>query len=395
MDLQTIITLLNIDTPTLVVGGVLLVLAILSLLLSPFFKAVRPLQATDEADAADAVDDSSGRPGISILLTPHDNAEQLARNLEVYLGQDYPDFEVIVVMWRGDHETEDVLKRYANTQRLYTTYIPDSSRYMPREKLAVTLGVKAAKNEWLVLADIACRPDSSQWLSTLAEHAGKQINLVLTHTRYTPETSSFRRFERLYKELYQAKEIVGGRAYRANGGCLMFRKSEFMQGEGYRGNLKYLRGEYDFLVNKYARTDSVAFVLNPLGWLTEDEPSTKHWRNGQLFYCENRQHLEGGARHRGLYNLHQSLLHLTLWSQLLAIAFSAYTCHWLLLGWSVLCLLLFVVVRSVMAHGVFAAWSEPMSAFLFFKELRLIWFALGMKNRYRRSNKNDFISHKI
>lgn len=404
VNIEEIITLLNIDTLTLVVGGVLVVLATVALVCSPYIKAFRPesSELSENSEPLDISEEPSEPtekplPCLSILLTPHDNAEQLARHLDAYLSQDYPSgYEVIVVTWRGDHETDDILKRYATDKRLYTTYIPDSSRYMPREKLAVTLGVKAAKNEWVVLADIACRPDSDQWLKTLADGIDEQINLVLTHTRYEEDTTAFRRFERLYKELYTLKEARSGTAYRANDGCLMFRKSEFMAGEGYRGNLKYLRGEFDFLVNKYAREGATALMLHSRAWLTEDEPSTKHWRNRHLFYQENRQHLERSFRHRLAYNIHQTLLHVNLLLELAAIAFGALTEHWLLVGVACMMILLSYIVRTVMAHKVMRAWDEHISSMtLFFKELRLFWFALGVTIRYRRANKNDFISHKI
>lgn len=401
MDVQQIIAFLNIDTLTLAVSGTLALLAVLSLLCSPFFRAVKPL-AEDEEGGEEAqtgeeqvATDDGARPAVSVLLTPHDNAEQLTRHLEAYLSQDYPDYQVIVVTWKGDHETDDILKRYASNARLYTTYIPDSSRYMPREKLAVTIGVKAAKNEWVVLADIACQPDSDQWLATMARHFREGTNLVTTHTRYEESVKAFWRFERLYKELYLLREVTRGIAYKGDGGCLAFRKSEFMAGEGYRGNLKYLHGEYDYIINKYARVGSLVCELDSQAWLTEETPTRKYWRNKHLFYMENRQHLERSAAHRRRYNLHQALLHLNLWASVAAMIFAGLTLHWLLLGLSVLVLLVSVIVRTVMARKVFRAWSEPVSAAVWFHEQHLLWHAWGLFRRYRKSNKTDFISHKI
>ncbi|MBP5712258.1 MAG: hypothetical protein J6W77_04550 [Prevotella sp.] len=87
-------------------------------------------------------------PRISILITAHDNAMELDNHLPTLLSQDYPGiFEVIVVAEKGDGSTEDVLKRYLNNRLLYYTFIPDSSRYMSRKKLMITLGVKAARYE--------------------------------------------------------------------------------------------------------------------------------------------------------------------------------------------------------------------------------------------------------
>lgn len=74
---------------------------------------------------------------------PHDKAYELDQHLPLLLDQDYPaPFRIIVVFWRGESDTDDVLKKYAANPHLYATYIPDSSRYMSRKKLAITVGEK-------------------------------------------------------------------------------------------------------------------------------------------------------------------------------------------------------------------------------------------------------------
>lgn len=398
MDINLFIQLLKPDTLTLIVSAVLLVLAVLTPLLSPFFRAAKPLSPLPSAfsSAPSSLPSPLSPIKLSLILTPHDNAEQLTRHLDAYLSQDYPDYEVIVVTWRGDHETDDLLKRYADNPRLYTTYIPDSSRYMPKEKLAVTLGVKAAHHEWVMLADIACKPDTGQWLATMAAQCTDGRNLVLTHTRYDSQTPAFRRYERLYKELYLVRSAMCTQAYRGLGGALLFRKSDFMKGEGYRGNLKYLRGEFDFLVNKYALPHSTALALDPQAWLTEEEPTDKHWRTQQLFYMENRQHLERSHAHRWPYNLHQTALHTNLLLDTAAIILAAVTQRWLLLGVAIVALIAATCVRTLMAARTLRAWHEHLPAMLLpFLEVRLAWHALALFRRYRRANKNDFISHKL
>lgn len=415
--IEEIITLLNIDTLTLAVGGVVVLIALAAAFLTPFRWNISPANDPEDEENDEAAADQPAEPEdatahqpaepLTVLLTPHDNVEQLERNLDAYLTQDYPDFRVIVVTWKGDHETDNLLKRYARNPRLYTTYIPDSSRYMPREKLAVTLGVKAAKTEWVVLADIACRPDSTQWLRCLAAHCAPptntpsgrlaaKTNLVVSHTRYEDTTPSYRRFERLYKELYLLREARQGQAYRTSSGCLAFRKSEFLREEGYRGNLKYLRGEFDFLVNKYARPGSLALALDRRAWMTEEEPTDKAWRTHHLFYMANRRHLLRSASHRLPFCLHQWALHLPLLLSLAVIALGALTLRPLMAALAAVALLLHIGLRTALARRALSRWGEPMPLMApYAHELRLLWTALALHHRYRKSDKNDFISHKL
>ena len=114
------------------------------------------VQMTSEDHEADEVKEmaeaSCDYPPVSIIVTPHDKAYELDQHLPLLLEQDYPaPFRIIVVFWRGESDTDDVLKKYAANPHLYATYIPDSSRYMSRKKLAITVGEKAATTEWLLL----------------------------------------------------------------------------------------------------------------------------------------------------------------------------------------------------------------------------------------------------
>lgn len=93
-------------------------------------------------------------PPISVIICAREESENLRRNLGAVLEQDYPQFEVIVINDGNTDESEDYLtileEKYPH---LYHSFVPDSSRYISRKKLAVTLGIKASKYEWLVFTN--------------------------------------------------------------------------------------------------------------------------------------------------------------------------------------------------------------------------------------------------
>ena len=111
---------MTIDLLTLVMGAILLLLALLTPLLNPFF---RRLRQTEEPS-------SSEQPPITILLVSNGDHVALDEHLPIFLTQEYaPGYEVIVVTEKADMETENVLKRYSQNERLYHTFVPESSRY--------------------------------------------------------------------------------------------------------------------------------------------------------------------------------------------------------------------------------------------------------------------------
>lgn len=50
--------------------------------------------------------------------------------------------------------------------------------------------------------------------------------------------------------------------YRTQSHNLLMRKSAFMAQEGFRGSLNLIRGEYDYLVNKFATSDGTVLVTD-------------------------------------------------------------------------------------------------------------------------------------
>lgn len=400
------------DHTTLLFSAVLLAVALLTALCNPFFRRVRISEhraATPEADGEDTTErtDEGAKavgssaipmlPAVSIIFTPHDNAEELSKNLPCYLDQHYPtDFQVIVVAPQNDHETSDVLKRFAGNKRLYTTFIPESSRYMSRKKLAITLGVKAAKHDWVMMADICCRPQSEDWLQTIASNCTAGKELVVGYTRYENKTPGYRRFERYYQARYFMREYQHGKAYACPFNALLFRKSVFLDEEGFRGNLKYLRGEFDFMVNKYARDSNLALENAPGGTLIEEMPTEKTWMGRHLFYMENRQHMEHTLRHRFLPLLDQTALHGNYLLQCTALVAGLLSGFWTVAAAAGLALVLTLVLRILIGRKALRQFGMNLPAWKVIPyEIAIAWHHLGYKVRYHRANKYDFISHKL
>ena len=326
----------------------------------------------------------------------------LERHLPQFLSQDYaPGFEVVVVAEKGDSDTEDVLNRYAGNPLLYSTYIPDSSRYMSRKKLAITLGVKAAHNEWIVMTDAFCSPSGNHWLQAIASHIGPadastSPNLIIGYCNYDDEARPYYRFERLQQACYTMREARRGKAYRAMGCNVAFRKSEFIAGDGFRGNLEHTRGEYDFLVNKFSQRRSTAVANEPDAWIIDDAPTRHEWRSRHIYYMHTRKYLARSFRHRLLPFIDELALHLCFLAIIGIGVFAGLTSRWILLGAAVVALVIAVCMRTSFARKTVRAYGEDIASWrLYPYELSGIWHKLYQHLRYWRADKAGFTSHKV
>lgn len=377
-----------ISTTTIIAGAVVVLLAVLGSLINPFLRLLR-FQKTETAE---------NQPPVSILITAHDNLAELERNLPMFLRQQYAaDYQVIVVCQSTDGETQDFLKRTAaENPHLYYTYIPESSRYMSRKKLQITLGVKAAKHEWIILTEPNCRPSNDKWLQTMARQCQDPNHLVLGYVALDEETKSVRRFDSIRKAYYVLRRAQQTYGYRSHMPNVAFRKSDFMKEQGYQGNLEYVRGEYDFLVNKYALCGDTATELDCDAWLIREAPSNKSWHNAHLYLQASRKSLERAGSMRTLMFFDHLMPHLSLMATLAVAAYSILMKNWILTGCAGFSFLLLFIVRMLIANKAIRHFDDGIAMFkLPFFEYGIIWRNLATKLRYWRADKNDFTSHKL
>ena len=377
-----------ISTTTIIAGAVVVLLAVLGSLINPFLRSLR-FQKTETAE---------NQPPVSILITAHDNLAELERNLSMFLRQQYAaDYQVIVVCQSTDGETLDFLKRTAaENPHLYYTYIPESSRYMSRKKLQITLGVKAAKHEWIILTEPNCRPSNDKWLQTMVRQCQDPNHLVLGYVALEEETKSVRRFDSIRKAYYVLRRAQQTYGYRSHMPNVAFRKSDFMKEQGYQGNLEYVRGEYDFLVNKYALCGDTATELDCDAWLIREAPSNKSWHNAHLYLQASRKSLERAGSMRTLMFFDHLMPHLSLIATLGVAAYSILMKNWILTGCAGFSFLLLFIVRMLIANKAIKHFDDGIAMFkLPFFEYGIIWRNLATKLRYWRADKNDFTSHKL
>lgn len=373
------------DTVTIIVSAILLLLAVTSSWLANAFWR-RP--------KGDDIIEPKTLPCFSIVIPVHDNAAELKRNLDLILSQNYEqNFEVIVVDESSTDDTEDVLKLLKNRYpQLYVTFIPKSSHYLSRRKLSLTVGVKAAKYEWLIFTTADCYPKTAQWLKAIAKHCNDGIDMVLGYTPYSRNAKVFHRFYRMLTACYCLYFAERGMAYACVGCNITLRKSVFMEHNGFLANLKYLRGEYDFIVNEYAKPKRIAIAIEEDAQTVQDAPSRKTRLNDNLFYMETRKHLAHSFMYRAVNNIDTALLHINLVVQVVALVCSIVLHNLAIITASSLAIVITLTLRLVFASKAIHCFGEIMPVWLVpFMELWVMWQRVLLKIRYQLSDKYDFI----
>ncbi len=386
--------MISIDTFTIVISLTLVLLAIISSLASPFLRCLKVNIKKDSTnDSA-----NTSLPPLSIIIPAHDNEPELQRSLPSFFTQDYPaSYNIIVVADKGDRDTEDLIKRFqSHNSNLYATYIPESSRYMSRKKLAITLGVKAAKTDWVIITDPTCSPADDNWLKSIAENmVDENTDIVMANAALNDETPSSWRYEHAMNSYIMMRSTQRGHNWGHNSPVIAIRKDIFMQQEGFRGNLELLRGEYDFIANKYATDNNAVIDTLRSSWLYEEEPSRKTWHNRNIYFFASRHLLSGFSSIRVSYIFSNTMLHLSFLLNIAGIVYGAMLHNWIILGAAIISMILLIVWRTLLATRIKLFDENLSTGLLFIRELCFIWRHFYYHLLYQRADKNDFTSHKL
>jgi len=198
----------------------------------------------------------SSQPGVSVVICARDEADNLRKFLPYFLDQDYPEFEIIVV---NDGSTDDSELLLTNMKEQYpklrSTFVPYGATNVSTKKLALTLGIKAAKYDWILLTDADCMPDGKSWITNMARNFNQGVEFVLGYGPYLMEKTAVNKLI-TYDTLFIALQYMGyalkGKPYMGVGRNLAYRKEVFFRMKGFASNLHLRSGDDDLMVNAAA-----------------------------------------------------------------------------------------------------------------------------------------------
>lgn len=258
---------------TLDPGRILLVLFILSVVIQLFYYFYFYVRLSDSPDVSAP---KKAEP-FSVIICARNEAANLAKNLPGICSQAYPSFEVVVVNDCSSDNTEEILvvlaKKYKNLR--YTTIVEDR-KFSHGKKLALTVGIKSAKNEWLVMTDADCCPESPEWLSSIARKIDQETSVVLGYGRYGYRQgwlNNYLRYDTAVIALQYLSFARAGVPYMGTGRNMAYRRSLFFAHKGFASHSHILSGDDDLFVNQ-AATPANTRVTMAAQSITQSEPKT-------------------------------------------------------------------------------------------------------------------------
>lgn len=303
-------------------------------------------------------------PPVSVIVCAHDEEANLRELLPQLLRQDYPNFEVIVVEDRSNDHTYDFLLQFCQehpkVKMVRVNYLPE---HITGKKFALTLGVKAARHDWVLLTDADCRPASDQWIRCMASSMEGQRQIVLGYSPYMVSKgylNVFIRFESLITSIQFIGWALLGKPYMGTGRNLAYQKSLFLNNKGFNKHLSVTGGDDDLFVNQHANASNVAVSIGEQSMIWSVPKET--WKS---FLHQKLRHLAVGKRYRFFDKLRLGVFSITwilTWLLVLPLSvqsFSSMSFMWTGLIVRELMLMLLIHRASRKLGDAFEAWKTP------------------------------------
>lgn len=261
---------------------------------------------------------------VTIIICARDHAACLAKNLPSILEQDYPEFQVVVVNDASSDDTDNVLVGLAQKYpHLYHTFVPVGVQSVSSKKMAMTIGIKAAKYDVLLFTEPNCVPGSPHWISSMMRHFNEKCDIVLGYSTYQ-NIKGFCKYLISYDTLFTAMQFMGyseiGKPYMGLGSNLAYRKDIFFKNNGFASHLNLKSGDDDLFIGEVANATNTSIEVSPEAKILMNSSSIwKQWKDQRVNHISTFSYNKPGTRFRTAFELLSRFVFYCLFATLLLI----------------------------------------------------------------------------
>jgi glycosyltransferase involved in cell wall biosynthesis len=310
--------------------------------------------------------------GVSVVICAHNEYHHLKESLPLILEQDYPDYEVLVVDYSSDDDTRYLLADLEEKfPHLKTISIKEELNFFSGKKFPLSIGIKSAKHDLVLLTNPECKPASKDWVRLMQSAFTPKIEVVVGYGPYLRSPGFLNkliRFDTAHIAIQYLSYALAGVPYMGVGRNLSYRKQVFYKNNGFISHYRIHSGDDNLFVNRVASKSNTAIMVDPGSHtLSDPEQALGSW------ITQKKKHLSTSH----LYRFNHKFL-LGLYSFNLVLFYGLFILL-LSLNWSVIPVVGIFIIRLVFQYIVFARCLKQLNEkdlvpFLLFFEILLLLF---------------------
>lgn len=238
---------------------------------------------------------------VSVIICARDEAANLAKNLPGALVQEYSTtHEVIVVNDNSYDDSKYVLEEfYRKFKQLHIVELKQEAKMIPGKKFPLSIGIKTAKYEIVLLTDADCVPATEHWIEKMQACYQEDTEIVLGYGKYYKRPGLLNkiiRWETFHTALQYLSYAQAGAAYMGVGRNLSYKKTVFFRHKGFSAHNHVASGDDDLFINMAATNKNTRICIDE-DTFTLSEPA-KHWSQ---WYRQKKRHYSAGKFYRPLH----------------------------------------------------------------------------------------------
>lgn len=325
MDLIPHITFDFIGITFLVFCGALFI-QLLYLLIFPFRLLIYKPKPVENADFP-----------VTIIVCARNEEDNLFKNLPKIMEQDYPNFEVIVVNDQSVDDSRHIIKAYQERYSHLKHIELEKNRHRKfGKKIPLTIGIKGASYDKLLMIDADCYPDSNQWLRRMVSNYKAEKSIVIGYGPYEKQNGFLNRMIRFDTTAIAATYLSfarTGRPYMAVGRNMSYSKALFFEVEGFKKHYHIQSGDDDLFIQDAATRKNVAIEIHPESFVYSYPQKTWHdW------FKQKQRHFTTAPKYKLINKLFLGIFPLSMVFMLLSFLILLFNYEWWLFATALLVL---------------------------------------------------------
>lgn len=194
---------------------------------------------------------------VSVVICARDEADNLMQHLPGVLVQEYKTtHEVLVVNDNSFDESKYLLEELKKTFRqLQVIELTQEAKMIPGKRFPLSIGIKSAKFEIILLTDADCIPATEHWINNMQSVYEEDTEIVLGYGAYHKKNGLLNkliRWETLHTALQYMSYALAGLPYMGVGRNLSYKRALFFKHKGFSSHNNIPGGDDDLFINKAA-----------------------------------------------------------------------------------------------------------------------------------------------
>jgi glycosyltransferase involved in cell wall biosynthesis len=253
---------------------------------------------------------------VSVVICARDEAHNLVKNLPGVLVQNYKTtHEVVLVNDNSSDESKYVIDEFKRSfKNLNMVELTQEAIMITGKKFPLSMGIKSAKYEIVLLTDADCVPASEYWIQKMQDTYSDDIEIVLGYGAYHKQPGLLNkliRFETFHTALQYLSYAIAGTPYMGVGRNLSYKKNVFLRNKGFSSINQIPSGDDDLFINQVANSTNTAISIDPDTFTLSDSKKTwNEWLSQKYRHYTTSKYYQ--PKHKfllGLYSLSLFLLY--------------------------------------------------------------------------------------